>query len=220
MSLDSIGAFVMTITFGFNVRRVLGFWHTSNRLIINSDTLFFLPLAFSFRNGSQNLFPRSIDAPPPKLGIHRLPLWKIADIIAPSIALGHFFGRFGCLMTGCCYGRACNLPWAIHFPEEHWTHGKGVHPTQVYEALLNFGLFLGLSTLFRRKKFDGQVFAVYLISYAFLRAFVEMFRGDYPHYYGGVVTPGQMVSAGILVTGLLLLWKLSGVKLPKPQPSC
>src|SRR5262249_11792855 len=48
--------------------------------------------------------------------IKRLRLWKIADILAPSIALGHAFGRIGCLMNGCCYGRPTSLPWAIHFP--------------------------------------------------------------------------------------------------------
>ena len=37
----------------------------------------------------------------------KLPLWKIADVLAPSIALGNVFGRIGCLLNGCCYGRAC-----------------------------------------------------------------------------------------------------------------
>jgi len=32
----------------------------------------------------------------------KVSLWKLADIIAPSVALGHVFGRIGCLMTGCC----------------------------------------------------------------------------------------------------------------------
>ena len=45
----------------------------------------------------------------------KLPLWKIADVLAPSIALGSVFGRIGCLLNGCCYGRACDLPWAITF---------------------------------------------------------------------------------------------------------
>ena len=47
--------------------------------------------------------------------IKRLPVWKVADILAPSIALGQAFGRFGCLMTGCCYGRPTKLPWGIRF---------------------------------------------------------------------------------------------------------
>src|SRR4029078_6689805 len=107
----------------------------------------------------------------------KLPLWKLADVIAPSIALGHVFGRFGCLMTGCCYGRPTDLPWAIYFPKDHVTYPQGVHPTEIYEALLNGLLYLGLMALYRRKRFDGQIFAAYLIGYAVLRAFVEAFRG-------------------------------------------
>ena len=48
----------------------------------------------------------------------RLPVWKMADILAPSIALGNAFGRIGCLLNGCCYGRVCDLPWAIRFPNQ------------------------------------------------------------------------------------------------------
>jgi phosphatidylglycerol:prolipoprotein diacylglycerol transferase len=70
-----------------------------------------------------------------------------------------------------------------------------------------------LAWLFRRKKFDGQVFSVYLVSYALLRSFVEMFRGDYPEYYlGGWVTPAHLVSIAILVAGLVLLRLL-----PRPE---
>ncbi len=139
----------------------------------------------------------------------KLPLWKLADILAPSIALGHAIGRIGCLMNGCCYGRACDLPWAIRFPADHETHGAPVHPTQIYESLLNFALYAALAWLYRRKKFDGQIFATYLVGYAVLRTFVETFRGDYPVYYlGGMVTPAQLVSVGILGAGLLLFWKL------------
>ena len=141
--------------------------------------------------------------------LKKIPLWRVADIMAPSIALGHVFGRIGCLMNGCCYGRTCDLPWAIHFPLDHETHAAGLHPTQIYEATLNFTLYLGLAWLYRRKKFDGQVFAVYLAAYAILRTVVELFRGDYKvHYLGGVLTPAQLVSAGILLAAALLWWKL------------
>lgn len=139
----------------------------------------------------------------------RVSLWKLSDVIAPSIALGHVFGRMGCLMTGCCYGRATHLPWAIHFPADHWTGGIPVHPTQIYEAFLNAALYAGLMWIYRRKQFDGQIFGCYLVGYALLRAFVEAFRGDYPKYYlGGHVTPAQLLSVPILAAGCLLLWKL------------
>jgi phosphatidylglycerol:prolipoprotein diacylglycerol transferase len=145
----------------------------------------------------------------------KLPLWKIADVLAPSIALGHSFGRIGCLMNGCCFGRACSLPWAIHFPDDHPTHGAGVHPTQIYEAALNLGLYAALAGLYRRKRFDGQIFALYLVFYAVLRAFVEMFRGDYTAYYlNGAATPAQVLSIFIFAAGALLWATLSR---PKPK---
>jgi phosphatidylglycerol---prolipoprotein diacylglyceryl transferase len=137
----------------------------------------------------------------------RLPLWRLADVIAPSIPLGHAFGRVGCFMTGCCYGRTCTLPWAVHFPRDHWTQGVGVHPVQLYESALNFLFYALLAWLFQRRKFDGQIFAIYLMGYAVIRAFTEGFRGDYTRYYlGGILTPGQAVSLVICVFGLALWW--------------
>jgi phosphatidylglycerol---prolipoprotein diacylglyceryl transferase len=140
----------------------------------------------------------------------KLPFWKVADVMSPSIALGHVFGRIGCFLNGCCYGYPTQCPWAVHYPADHeGTGGAGVHPTQIYEALLNLGLFTFLAWFHPRKKYDGQIFALYLVGYACLRAFVEIFRGDYKTYYwGGHVTPAQLVSAGIFSLGMILLWRL------------
>jgi phosphatidylglycerol:prolipoprotein diacylglycerol transferase len=143
----------------------------------------------------------------------KLPLWKLADALAPSIALGYVFGRLGCLMNGCCYGRVTDAPWAIHFPREHDTHGLGVHPTQIYDSLLSLVLYAGLAWLYRRKQFDGQVFACYLLGYSASRSLVELFRGDYTAYYfGGWATPAHLISFGAFAFGLLLYWKL-----PRPR---
>ncbi len=147
--------------------------------------------------------------------LKNVPVWKLADAIAPSIALGYVFGRIGCLMNGCCYGRACGLPWAITFPSVSNGAPAGVplHPTQIYDSLLNLLFYGFLAWSYRRKKFDGQVFAVYLVGYAVLRSFVEIFRGDYPqHYLGGWATPAQVVSIGILLAGLALWFALSHLR--------
>ena len=145
----------------------------------------------------------------------RLPLWKVADALAPSIALGYMFGRIGCLMNGCCFGKPCSLPWALHYPNDHETWPQGVHPTQLYESLMNLALYGVLAWLYRRKKFDGQVFAAYLVGFALLRTIGEMFRGDYAvRYIDGWATPGQLFSAVVLAAGLTLWWKL----MPRPAP--
>lgn len=140
--------------------------------------------------------------------LKRLPLWPLADTLAPSISLGQLFGRLGCLMNGCCFGRACDLPWAIRYPAGHETAGHAVHPTQVYEAGLSLALYGALALLHRQKKFDGQVFAAYLLGYAVVRTVVELFRGDYRALTFGWMTPAHWISAGILVAGLVLWWKL------------
>ncbi|MBA4148033.1 MAG: prolipoprotein diacylglyceryl transferase [Verrucomicrobia bacterium] len=146
--------------------------------------------------------------------IKKIPLWKLADALAPSVALGHAFGRLGCLMTGCCYGTECTLPWAIQYPHGHETFPADVHPVQVYEALLNFALYAGLAWFYRRKKFDGQIFATYLILYAIVRSFTEMFRADYSasEYFLGFISPGQLVSIFIITFGVVLFWYQSRQK--------
>jgi phosphatidylglycerol:prolipoprotein diacylglycerol transferase len=144
----------------------------------------------------------------------KLPVWKIADILAPSIALGSVFGRLGCLMNGCCYGYPCDLPWAIHFPADHATAGVAVHPTQIYDALLNLILYLLLAWGFRYKKFDGQIFAAYLMGYALFRSLAEHFRGDYPadHIHNGL-TSAQVLSVIIFSAGVALwIWRARGVQ--------
>jgi phosphatidylglycerol:prolipoprotein diacylglycerol transferase len=138
-----------------------------------------------------------------------IPLWKAGDVLAPSIPLGQAFGRLGCLMNGCCFGRSCELPWAVRYPEDHTTLGSGVHPTPIYESMLCLALSFALAWLHRRKKFDGQVFACYLVGYALLRALVECFRGDYAvRYAGGMLTPAHLMSIGILAVGGILYWRL------------
>lgn len=149
----------------------------------------------------------------------RLPLWRVADCLAPGIALGQVFGRVGCLLNGCCFGREAAVPWAIRYPATHSTFPLLVHPAQVYESLLNLAFFAALMGLHRRRKFDGQVFAAYLIGYAFIRSFAEYFRGDYEvisRPVAGVFTPGQTTSGLILAAGLVLFCLRRRGKAPKP----
>lgn len=117
---------------------------------------------------------------------HHIPTFKIADIVGPGLALGHTFGRIGCFMAGCCYGRTCaNLPWGVTFTDPYANSLTGIplgverHPVQLYEAALNLLNFLVLFVLLRKKKFDGQVFSFYVINYSVIRFFTEMFRGDH-----------------------------------------
>jgi phosphatidylglycerol---prolipoprotein diacylglyceryl transferase len=103
-----------------------------------------------------------------------LPVWPTLDMLFTGIPLGQAVGRIGCFLGGCCYGRPTDLFLGIKFPD---LPGP-VHPTQLYESLLNFLNFLFLMRLFKRQKFEGQVFACYLMNYSIIRFVVEYWRGD------------------------------------------
>jgi phosphatidylglycerol---prolipoprotein diacylglyceryl transferase len=115
----------------------------------------------------------------------KIPTWATADIIGPALALGHGFGRIGCFSAGCCYGSECSLPWSAVFRNEYASGLTGVplntavHPVQLYEAALNFLNFLVLFLILKRKKFDGQVFSLYIVNYSVIRFLTEYFRGDH-----------------------------------------
>lgn len=114
------------------------------------------------------------------LGKHKLPLWQVADILAPSLAIGHAVGRWGCFFAGCCYGKPTDVPWGITFtdPKSLAPLNVALHPTQIYlsvNLLIIFGILMWLR---KRKTFDGQVFWVYGILYSIGRFIIEFFRGD------------------------------------------
>jgi phosphatidylglycerol:prolipoprotein diacylglycerol transferase len=117
---------------------------------------------------------------------HRIPTWKVGDIAGAALALGHGFGRIGCFLAGCCWGRECALPWATKFRSDYAHNLTGIplnqalHPVQLYEAGLNFLNFFVLFLVLRKKKFDGQVFSLYIINYSIIRYITEFFRGDHP----------------------------------------
>ena len=113
--------------------------------------------------------------------IRKMDIWKTADILAPGLALGHAVGRFGCLFAGCCYGKTCDLPFAISFshPQSLAPLNVLLHPTQLYMVISNFILFLVLLEIQKRKRFDGMVFLSYVMLYSVFRAVIEYFRGDF-----------------------------------------
>ena len=107
-----------------------------------------------------------------------MPFFRVADYAFTALALGHGIGRLGCLAAGCCYGRYTDLPWGVALAGD-----LSRHPTQVYEALLNFALFGFLAGYALPRVKDGRwqsggVLLCYVMGYALLRFVVEFFRGD------------------------------------------
>lgn len=151
---------------------------------------------------------------------HRIPTWKTADLIAPAVALAHGFGRIGCFAAGCCFGRACTSPLGVEFTNTYAHDLTGVpinttiHPVQLYESILNFINFGILFLILRRKRFDGQVFALYILNYSVIRYITEFFRGDHADQFFLFQSSSPYLSmsysqlfcvVGLLASGLLLV---------------
>lgn len=159
-----------------------------------------------------------------------LRLWKLVDLLAPTVMLGLSIGRIGCFFAGCCHGMEAPLPgdavpilpdaftggqlwWMAHPPFllELTRHGVGendlvVYPTQLWEMLAAFGIFLAGSWLWRHRRFDGQVFAFVLVAYAIWRPINESMRGDEVRGtdWLGFLTTAQLVSIPMGLLGLAI----------------
>jgi phosphatidylglycerol:prolipoprotein diacylglycerol transferase len=136
---------------------------------------------------------------------HGLPFLKTLDIMGPSIAFGQFVGRIGCFFAGCCYGKACDLPWAVTFihPESLAPKGVPLHPAQVYSSLNGLLIFLVLVGLKRIKRFEGQIFWTYVLLYGVTRFVLEYFRDD----ERGMVIQGMFSTSqlfGLIMVGIAI----------------
>lgn len=100
--------------------------------------------------------------------------WNLGDMIAPFLALSQAFGRIGCFLNGCCWGIASESCIAVQFPG----HDHSVLPVQLFFSAFHIFLFLVLVNMFKRRRFQGQVFFAYFIFYSIGRFLLQFFRGD------------------------------------------
>lgn len=116
-----------------------------------------------------------------------------ADIFAPAVALGHFFGRIGCFFSGCCYGRDCDLFIALN----------NKYPTQLFEAFCNLAIFFILHKFNKKTHKPGLTFFLYLIIYPAVRFIIEFFRGDDRGMFIIGLSAGQLISIAIMIPAVL-----------------
>ncbi|HEU5147056.1 MAG TPA: prolipoprotein diacylglyceryl transferase [Chryseosolibacter sp.] len=112
---------------------------------------------------------------------HNLPVYQMLDIMAITTCLVHMFGRIGCFLAGCCYGKPTESALAVVFTNPvcyAQPLNTPLYPTQLMEAGYILAVMLVLLWMKRRRRFHGQLFLSYLMLYAFGRFVLEFFRGD------------------------------------------
>lgn len=105
------------------------------------------------------------------------------DLFAPIVSLGYAIGRLGCFAAGCCYGKSCDLPWAVTFPHGvEAPEGFPVHPTQIYATLFELAVFFVLVVAEKKKVFrlgSGKIFFLWVTLHTTGRLLMEFFRDDF-----------------------------------------
>jgi phosphatidylglycerol---prolipoprotein diacylglyceryl transferase len=150
--------------------------------------------------------------------MHEMPFATLCDMAAPSISLGHAFGRFGNFMNGDAHGYPLHSPmlptWLRHFPD--WmgvtfpaTSIAGqefgpvpLHPVMLYELVLNLIGFVLLWSLRKKPWPPGSLFGLYLMYYALVRSFTSLFRAD--DLYLGPLRMPHVISAVMFIIGLVI----------------
>ena len=132
--------------------------------------------------------------------VKKLNFFKMADIIAPSLILGQAIGRWGNFINQEAHGGATDMPWGIV------VDGVKVHPTFLYESLWNLCVFAFLLKYKKHKKYEGQLFIIYIVLYSVGRFFIEGMRTD--SLMLGAFRIAQLLSASLVVIfGLVLFYK-------------
>lgn len=146
----------------------------------------------------------------------KIPFLKLADYMFLCAFFWQSFGRMGCFLAGCCYGRPTELPWGIAFtdsrsmvPEEF--RGVPLHPTQLYEAVGIMAICAVLYRILRAteegKVAPGLVVAGHFAGYGTLRFLTEFARADGIPLAAGFTQEQAFGLALIAASGAVLVWR-------------
>lgn len=159
----------------------------------------------------------------------------LADTACAGLVLGQIIGRWGNFMNREAFGGYADNLFAMRLKEaevapgnitdsirEHIIVENGisyiqVHPTFLYESLWNIMVLVLILIFIKKKKFDGEMFLLYLVGYGLGRLWIEGLRTDQLLIPGTNVAVSQILS-GVLVVGGIIYWIYRRKTLPRMNP--
>lgn len=136
--------------------------------------------------------------------VKKLEFFKYFDLAAPSIALAQGFGRIGCFLAGCCYGRETDSVFGVTFPAGSMAPaGVKLIPTQLLSSAGDFIVVLILILFHKRSRHTGDVGALYMLLYGVGRFVLEFFRSD-DRGTVGILSTSQAISIAVVIGAVLL----------------
>ena len=152
----------------------------------------------------------------------KMNFWLFADTAAPSLILGQIIGRWGNFFNREAFGGYTDGLFAMRYIKDqtyniaqsvldktvfvNGTEYIQVHPTFLYESLWNLGVLVILLILKRKKKFDGEIFGLYILGYALGRVWIEGLRTDQLLIGDTGIAVSQLLSGILIFVGIGLLY--------------
>lgn len=127
----------------------------------------------------------------------KLNVFTVLDMVAPAVMIGQILGRWGNFFNGEAHGGETDIFCRMGL----WEKGEQifVHPTFLYESLWNLVGFVIANILYKKKKFEGQIFFFYIAWYGFGRMIIEQLRTD--SLMVGVFRISQVVGFACFIIG-------------------
>jgi phosphatidylglycerol:prolipoprotein diacylglycerol transferase len=149
--------------------------------------------------------------------------FQLLDTACIGLITGQIIGRWGNFCNREAFGgytnglfamqlkqsdvAASNLTHSVlkHAVEIDGTRYIQVHPTFLYESLWNIGVLIILLLFTKHRKYNGQIFLIYLLGYGLGRAWIEGLRTDQLIFFGTGVAVSQVLSGGLVVASAAIL---------------
>jgi phosphatidylglycerol:prolipoprotein diacylglycerol transferase len=189
------------------------------------------PAGGSFHAGGAILF--MVLAVFPIARLLRVSTPKLADALAPTIALGVAISRVNCWIRGCCFGDVCHVGWCITLPKGSFAHRWQVahrliapdaahtlplHPLQLYFVAAGVLVLAAALWTYRRKRFDGEVALVALLVFGVTSFALEFLRAPFTdRLYWGPLPQLAWTALGLGVVAAV--WLAVGRRRARRDPS-
>ena len=147
--------------------------------------------------------------------VKKLSMWKLCDTACLGLVVGQIIGRWANFVNMEAFGGYTDNIFAmqVNVEEAYYTTPEllqqlvtvdgvsymQVHPTFLYESLWNVGVLILLLLYRKHKKFEGEVFCLYIAGYALGRFWIEGLRTDQLLLPGIGLPVSQVLSAVIVV---------------------
>jgi phosphatidylglycerol:prolipoprotein diacylglycerol transferase len=152
-----------------------------------------------------------------------LPMWIVADALTPSVAIGTAFGRIGCFLNGCCYGRPTTLPWGVRFPDELFAGlefgNAKLHPSQLYFVFSGLFLFSLTSSLRSKLRVPGHLFWLFILLFALIRIPLDLTRAYEASAAIARLGPVTITESQFTSLAMAMFAALMMVRLSREHPS-